>query len=150
MKDIKTLDFHKFCVSIAHFPENFINSMSNAELLYWLCNYLENVVIPAINQNGESVEELQNLYVELKNYVDNYFNNLDVQEEINNKLNNMLQDGTLLQLIQQTYNNLKIINVKDFNAKGDGQTNDTTAIQTAINSNPNNAIYFPARNLYCR
>ena len=34
-----------------------------------------------------------------KNYIDNYFNNLDVQTEINNKLDAMAQDGTLDALI---------------------------------------------------
>src|SRR5699024_10729433 len=33
------------------------------------------------------------------NYVDNYFTNLDVQEEINNKLDEMAENGTLQSLI---------------------------------------------------
>ena len=100
MKEIESLTFHKFCVSIAPFPENFIDSMSNLELLYWLCNYLENTVIPAVNNNGECVTELQNLFTELKNYCDNYFTNLDVQEEINNKLDKMANDGTLYNIMK--------------------------------------------------
>lgn len=37
--------------------------------------------------------------VELEDYVTNYFNNLDVTEQINNKLDQMAQDGTLTALI---------------------------------------------------
>lgn len=42
---------------------------------------------------------LEGLFVELKSYVDNYFDNLDVQEEINNKLDEMVDDGTLQEII---------------------------------------------------
>lgn len=37
-----------------------------------------------------------------KEYVDNYFDNLDVQEEINNKLQQMADDGDLLALMEDT------------------------------------------------
>ncbi len=45
--------------------------------------------------------ELKNLFNGLKTYVNTYFDNLDVQEEINNKLDQMLEDGSLLDLINQ-------------------------------------------------
>lgn len=35
------------------------------------------------------------------------------------------------------------VNVKSYGATGDGTTNDTTAIQNAINANPGRTIYFP-------
>ena len=44
------------------------------------------------------------IVTELKNFVNNYFNNLDVQEEINNKLDKMAQDGTLQEIISQFIN----------------------------------------------
>ena len=37
----------------------------------------------------------------------------------------------------------QLVNVKQFGAKGDGVTDDTAAIQTAIDNNPNTTIYFP-------
>lgn len=38
-----------------------------------------------VNQNADAL-------IELRNYVTHYFDNLDVQEEINNKLNEMASD----------------------------------------------------------
>ena len=42
-----------------------------------------------------TVEEYINKFNELHDYVHDYFDNLDVQEEINNKLDDMAEDGTL-------------------------------------------------------
>lgn len=40
---------------------------------------------------------------ELKNFVNNYFNNLDVQNEINNKLDAMAKDGSLTNIIKPIF-----------------------------------------------
>lgn len=93
--------FTRFCMTIGALPSSYIMSMTYEEQLIWLCNYLSQTVIPALNNNGLAIEELQEKYVELKSYVDNYFDNLDVQEEINNKLDEMAEDGTLENLISQ-------------------------------------------------
>lgn len=93
--------FPKFCCSIGYIPTSYKVSMTYEDQLFWLCDFLENTVIPTVNQNGQAVEELQNLYVELKNYVDNYFTDLDIQEEINNKLDEMAESGELTDIIAQ-------------------------------------------------
>ena len=108
--------FAKFCCTIGNLPTSYMISLTYEEQLLWLCNYLEKTVIPAVNTNAEAVAELQNLYVVLKNYVDNYFDNLDVQNEINNKLDEMAQDGSLANIINQeifTDLNTKITNLQD-------------------------------------
>ena len=58
-----------------------------------------NKIIDSQNLVGEQAENLTNAFNNLKNYVDNYFENLDVQDEINNKLNEMAEDGTLQNII---------------------------------------------------
>ena len=78
-----------------------------------------NKIINSENTLGTQVEnvtnafiELQNAFIELQNYVNNYFDNLDVQEEINNKLNIMVEDGTFQNIlknflnIQRVYHNI--------------------------------------------
>lgn len=42
---------------------------------------------------------LSDKFDELKSYVDNYFDNLDVQDEINQKLDDMVEQGTLQEII---------------------------------------------------
>ena len=91
--------FKRFCMTIGELPSSYTESMTYYESLVWLCNYIQNTLIPAINNNGEAVTELQEKYIELKNYVDNYFENLDVQEEINNKLDDMAEHGELSEII---------------------------------------------------
>ena len=93
------LPFRVFCQKVI--PLAFDESMSYLELLYALLHYLKETVIPAVNNNADAIEELQNLYVELQNYVNNYFDNLDVQDEINNKLDEMAESGQLTEIIAQ-------------------------------------------------
>lgn len=95
-------------------PLAFDESLSYYETLCALLDYVKNTVIPTVNNNADAVSELQTLYIELKNYVDNYFNNLDVQEEINNKLDEMVEDGTFETLIASYISQLKYIRVSDY------------------------------------
>ena len=80
------------------FIEANFDAITNYELICQLTKYL-NEVISNQNQVQELGSELVEGYNELLNYVTNYFNNLDVQEEINNKLDSMAEDGTLTALI---------------------------------------------------
>ena len=63
-----------------------------------------NKIINSENQVGEQVEILTTAFNNLQAYVDNYFANLDVQDEINNKLDEMAEDGTLEEIIAEYLN----------------------------------------------
>lgn len=69
-----------------------------------------NKIINSQNIVGEQAETLTNSFIELQNYVNNYFDNLDVQEEINNKLNEMAENGTLLNILSNYTNLIKVYN----------------------------------------
>ena len=86
---------NKFCWTIGMLPTSYKESLTYEEQLISIGNYLETTVIPALNNNAEAVSELQSLFIQLSNYVKNFFDNLNVQTEINNKLDEMLADGTL-------------------------------------------------------
>ena len=91
--------FTKLCMTIGQLPSSYFESMSYYEQVIWFTKYLQEQVIPTVNQNADAVTELQGYFLELQTYVNNYFDNLDVQEEINNKLDKMASDGTLTRLI---------------------------------------------------
>ena len=96
---VDTSPFKKLVMTIGELPTSFVESMSYYEALAWFVDYLQNTIIPTVNNNAEAVEELQGLFTTLYNYVHDYFDNLDVQEEINNKLDKMAEDGTLQEII---------------------------------------------------
>ena len=119
---IKTLDrqpFKNMVATIGNLPTSFVDSLSYYEMLAWLCNYIEEQIIPTVNSNSEAIVELQELYEQLKEYVDNYFENLDVQEEINNKLDDMAEQGQLTDIIAQY---LQLAGVLAFNTVADMQS----------------------------
>ena len=119
MKDIEKLEpraFTRFCMSIGAVPSSYIAGLTIEEQLLWFCSYLEKTVIPAVNNNAEAVTELQNLYTQLQQYVNDYFENLDVQEEINNKLDDMAESGELEAIIGEY---LQLAGILAYNTKAE-------------------------------
>lgn len=94
----KVAPFRAFCQKVL--PLVYDDSLSYYELLCKLLNQV-NLLTENLNTN---IDDINQLY----NYVNNYFNNLDVQDEINNKLDQMASDGTLENIIdQQLFQGLK-------------------------------------------
>ena len=69
--------------------------------LDWFLNEFNNV-LDEWKAMEKSFDTLQNAFNDLKSYVQDYFKNLDVQDEIDNKLDSMYKDGSLLTIIQPT------------------------------------------------
>lgn len=80
-------------------PLVYDDSLSYYELLCKVVDYL-NKTMENVNKLSENFDELQSAFNTLKKYIENYFKNLDVQEEINNKLDEMAKNGTLQKMIQ--------------------------------------------------
>lgn len=107
---------NKFCFTIGMIPSSYKLSLTYEEQILSIGKYLEETVIPALNNNAEAVAELQALFVQLKDYVENYFDNLDVQNEINNKIEAMAQNGELQEIIAQYLNTKSLLcfdNIED-------------------------------------
>jgi len=87
---------------LTNFPyiEADFDAITNYQLLCKVVEYL-NKVIDNENKQNETLTNLYNAFVSLEDYVNNYFDNLDVQDEINNKLDEMAESGQLTDIIAQ-------------------------------------------------
>lgn len=207
--------FPWFCMNNFPFIEQTFDEINIWNLLGRVVGKL-NEVIENTNKMGGQVEDLTILVNQLKEYMEHYFDNLDVQEEINNKLDEMVESGELEEIISAylrvnavfgfnnvaemlenenltngckcktlgyyekndggsaTYlirnrtfddviDNGKLhlyseslvaeliiedgnVNLKQFGARGDGETDDTTAIKNAIACSDN--VYGLSSDLY--
>lgn len=92
------------CV-VQNFPfiEESFDGLTQYQLL---CKIVEklNEVVTQTNIQSENITKLEDAFNTLKNYVDNYFNNLDVQTEINKKLDEMALSGELEEIIASYLN----------------------------------------------
>lgn len=100
--------FKWFVLENFPFLEDDFNALTDWQLFCKLGKEI-NKIIASTNSLGTQV-------VSLTDYVSNYFNNLDVQDEINNKLNEMVQDGTLQEIITSY---LKVNGILAFNTIAD-------------------------------
>lgn len=89
------------CADWGLIPTEFKQCMTWEEQVLWLFKFLNNTVIPAVNTDIANIESLAESFAELEAHVDEYFDNLDVQTEINNKLDQMVSDGTMASLLEQ-------------------------------------------------
>lgn len=85
--------FKWFVLQNFPFIEEDFDALTNWELFCKLGNEM-NKIIKNMNTLGTTVEEFTD-------YINSYFDNLDVQDEINNKLDEMAEDGTLSEIIAQ-------------------------------------------------
>lgn len=102
---------------LQNFPyiEEDFDALTNWQLFCKLGKEM-NKIIEKCNLTGEQVENLTNAFNSLQNYVNNYFENLDVQEEINTKLDEMAESGELTDIIAQY---LGLAGILAYNTKAD-------------------------------
>ena len=91
--------FQKFCIRIGAIPTTYTEALTLEEQLLYFIDYLRNIVIPAVNNNADTVNALIDEFEKLYNYTHDYFDNLDVQQEVNNKLEQMVTSGELQEII---------------------------------------------------
>ena len=105
-KELKPFRF--WCQKVL--PLVYDDSLSYYELLCKVVDFLNKTMEDVETLEGD-VTNLHTAYKQLQDYVNNYFSTLDVQKEINNKLDEMAKDGTLTTALsyyaQRTYKNVE-------------------------------------------
>ena len=81
--------FSRFCVMIGAIPRSIIESLSYEQQLLRLIKWLREVVIPAIDGNTTAIKAIEE-----------WIENVDLQEFIDTKLDEMAEDGTLAEIIE--------------------------------------------------
>lgn len=134
----KPKNFREWCNhTIPVLPQVYGDELSYYELL--------NKVVEKLNEIGITVNELID-------YVNNYFDSLDVQKMIDDKLDEMAQDGTLADLINDLlFSSLNkkietVINVKENGCDNTGLTDCSVTLNSLIDSNSPATFYFPKGN----
>ena len=87
------MNFREILIRIIGMTTPFVydNNISLLELVRRLYKF--------VNELATCVQDLDKEFTDLKEYVDNYFNNLDISSEIKTVLNEMIDDGTLAEII---------------------------------------------------
>ena len=118
---------------LTNFPyiEKDFDAVTDYQLLCKVVEYL-NDVITNQNTTNDTVLGLYNAFITLKDYIDNYFENLDVQEEINDKIDSLVEDGTITNLIKSYIDPIQA----DFEERID----ETLTIQNSSIANQNSLI----------
>lgn len=112
--------FKWFVLENFPFIEADFDALTNWQLFCKLGKEI-NKIINSENILGNQVVNLTNAFNNLQDYINNYFTNLDVQDEINNKLNQMAESGQLTEIVTAY---LQIAGILAFNTVADMKNSD--------------------------
>ena len=103
--------FKRFCMTIGELPTSYLETMTYYEMLVWFTKYMQDTVIPTINNNASAVDELQNKYIEFTdNLLDRqttFENNLTTRQE-NYEEEVMTLFNNLQDFVNNYFNNLDV------------------------------------------
>lgn len=106
--------FKWFILENFPFIEADFDALTNWQLFCKLGKEM-NKIIDNLNSLGIETENLSQAFIDLQNYVNNYFENLDIQEEVNTKLDEMAAGGELAELVSQYLESQAIIGFQTSN-----------------------------------
>lgn len=96
--------FRRWVLQNFPFIEQDFDALTDYQLICKVVEYL-NKVIEAVNADGEQIELLTNTVNQFVDYINHYFDNLDVQNEIDKKLDQMASTGELSDIVGEYIHN---------------------------------------------
>ena len=99
-KPIKKINL--MCLQVLNqfpFIEETFDSITYYEMLSQIAHKI-NILIENNNTLDSNIKSIYDGFMELENYVNNYFNNLDITTEIDNKINELVDDGTIQNMVE--------------------------------------------------
>ena len=105
------------------------DALTNYEVLCKVVDYLNTTV--------DNINLLSDDFTELYNYVHGYFDNLDVQEEINKKLDEMTESGQLTNLIKSYVDPIYQAYETEINADITSQNSEINNFKSTVNTTLN-------------
>lgn len=128
-KDMLHLTPFKACV-LQNFPfiEADFDAVTNYQLLCKVVEYL-NKVIDNSNKQNDNITQLEQNFITLYNYVKDYFDNLDITDEIDKKIDELITSGELASFFKSI---IGYVMPEWFGAVGNGTNDDTTAFNLAV------------------
>lgn len=130
-KDMVHLTPFKACV-LQNFPfiEADFDAVTNYQLLCKVVEYL-NKLIDNSNKQNDNISQLEQNFITLYNYVKDYFDNLDITDEIDKKIDELITSGELATFFKGI---IGYVVPEWFGAVGDGANDDTSAFNLAVAS----------------
>lgn len=95
-RNVKISPFRYWCQQTL--PLTFDDSLSYMELLSKVIKHLNDCVADVATAEQDIIN-LHNAFVQLQGYVNDYFQNLDVQTEVDHKIDEMVENGTFDELL---------------------------------------------------
>ena len=93
-----------------------------------------NQLVRIANEQYETIASYIQQFTDLRNYVEDYFDNLNVQNEINAKLDQMADDGSLSAIIGDYVDNVVTPRIDAIDAEVDAQNATISGVVTQIQS----------------
>lgn len=112
-------------------PLVYDDSLSYYELLCKVVAYI-NELIKNGDRTNENIVNLVNAYEQLQNYVNNYFNSLDVSTQINNYMDGLVESGELDSILENIFGGNEVVLISD--SYGDPTASGGTSWQQFVES----------------
>ena len=132
IQEVAEVKFPPIISNLGTIPTSYKDSMDFYESVSSLYKFLNDTVLPAINDDTEAVEELQELFEELEDYVDTFADEINSKQPMITNANKLPSD--LVSTDDQTNKFVTSEEKATWNAKQNALTFDTTP--TANSTNP--------------